>query len=392
MCCSSPALRARRLALWRRADLERTLSPVSPSAGRWVRRAGRRLLNFASNNYLGLANDPRVVRAAQKAMEQWGVGAGGARLLSGDTEAHHDLEAELADLKGTEAALVFASGYAANVGVLSALASAQDHLFLDALCHASLVDGAKLSGAKMCCFPHRDLASLTELLETAGTGGRFVVTDTVFSMDADLAPLPRLVSMMRRHGAELVVDDAHGTGAIGREGRGVLAHMGVAGQVPVVVGTLSKALGVQGGFVAGSRDLIRWLVNRSRSFVYSTGLAPALAAAALEAVRIMRKEDWRRECLQRHLKNLRAGLSELGYTLLHEQPAPMLLVMTGDPRRTLRLAGDLEERGVLVSAVRWPTVRRGACRIRLAPMATHTDAEIEAAVAAFPRAHEVPDA
>ncbi|NOZ95370.1 MAG: 8-amino-7-oxononanoate synthase [Acidobacteria bacterium] len=390
--CSSPTAWTRRLELWRRADLERTLSPASSSADCWARRRGGRLLNLASNNYLGLASDTRVVQAARKAMDRWGVGAGGSRLLSGDTEAHHDLETELAELKGTEASLVFASGYAANVGVLSALASARDELFLDTLCHASLVDGARLSGAKLHPFPHRDLGSLEKLLDAAGPGGRFVVTDTVFSMDADLAPLPALVSMTRRHRAALVVDDAHGTGVIGREGRGAPAYMGVAGEVPVTVGTLSKALGVQGGFVAGSRDLIRWLVNRSRSFVYSTGLAPALAAAALEAVRIMRKEEWRRERQQRHMAQLRAGLGQLGYSVLHEPPAPMLLVMTGNPRRTLRLANHLEERGVLVSAVRWPTVAKGACRIRLAAMATHTEAEIEAAVDAFPPASKVPDA
>ncbi len=379
-----------RLALWRNAGLERTLSPRSPSPGRWVVRNGRRLLNLASNNYLGLADDPRVVEAAREAVARWGAGAGGSRLLCGDTDAHRRLEAELARLKGTEAALVFSSGYAANVGLLSALASSRDTIVLDALCHASLLDGAKLSGARLYRYEHRNVEQLESLLDSAGSGRRIVVTDALFSMDADFAPLAELVAVAQRHGATLVADDAHGTGAVGPEGRGSLAHLGVEGQVPVVLGTLSKAIGMQGGFVAGSRDLVNYLIERCRAFVYSTGLAPAIAEAAVVAIEILRREGWRREQLQRHHRVLREGLEERGYRVLHEPAAPMLLVQTGSARRTLWLARHLEQRGILVAAIRWPTVPKGTGRIRISPMATHTDADIEAVVASFPPAEEVP--
>ncbi|AEB12612.1 8-amino-7-oxononanoate synthase [Marinithermus hydrothermalis] len=383
----------RQLELWAARGLRRTLRPLA-AAGPRVEREGRYLINLASNDYLGLSTDPRLVRAAQEALARWGVGAGASRLVSGDRRVHAALEAALADFKGTEAALVFTSGYAANVGVLAALAGPRDQIFADALNHASLNDGARLSRARLRYYRHRDLDHLEDLLKGPGPrrgGRRFIVTDAVFSMDADLAPLPALVELAERYEALLVVDDAHGSGVVGPEGRGTVHHFGLAGRVPVQVATLSKALGGQGGVVAGARALVEVLLHRARAFIYSTGIAPALAAAALEAVRLVRgpEGEARRARLRQHLARLKAELRAKGYRVLHEDPAPMLLVWVGAPGPALRLAAHLEARGVLAPAIRPPTVPEGTSRLRLAPMATHTEVEIERVIQAFPPAEEV---
>jgi len=352
---------------------------------------GRRLLNLASNDYLGLSTDPRLVTAAREALERWGVGTGAARLVVGNRPVHEALEAALADLKEAEAALVFPSGYATNVGVLSALAGPRDQIFADALNHASLNDGARLSRASFRYYRHRDLEQLQRLLEGPGPrpgGRRFIVTDAIFSMDGTLAPLNELVVLAERYDALLVVDDAHGTGIVGPEGRGTAHYLGVASRIPLQIATLSKALGVQGGAAIGSALLIDYLLHRARAFIYSTGLAPVLAAAALEAVRIIRTEEGerRRRQQQRLVARLKAGLEAQGYIVRHEAPAPMLAVLVGTPEAAMQLATHLEAQGVLVGAIRPPTVPPGTSRIRLAPMATHTDEDIEAALAAFPRA------
>ena len=373
--------------------LRRTLRPLA--AGPYVERDGRRLLNLASNDYLGLSTDPRLTVAARKALERWGVGAGAARLVVGDRPVHEALEAALAALKETEAALVFPSGYAANVGVLSALAGPRDQIFADALNHASLNDGARLSRARFRYYRHRDLGQLERLLQGPGPapgGRRFLVTDAIFSMDGTVAPLPELAELAARYDAVLVVDDAHGTGIVGPEGRGTAHHLGVADRIPVQVATLSKALGVQGGAALGSRTLIDYLLHRARAFIYSTGIAPVLAAAALEAVRLVQSDEGarRRRRQQAHVARLKAGLKARGYTVRHEPPAPMLAVLVGAPEAALRLSALLEARGVLAPAIRPPTVPPGTSRIRLAPMATHTDDDIEAALDAFPEAEAIP--
>jgi 8-amino-7-oxononanoate synthase len=373
--------------------LERRLRPLA-CGGPYVDRNGRRLLNLASNDYLGLSTDARLVAAARAALERWGVGAGAARLVVGDRPVHEALEAALAALKETEAALVFPSGYAANVGVLSALAGPRDQIFADALNHASLNDGARLSRARFRYYRHRDLEQLEQLLRGPGPapgGRRFIVTDAIFSMDAAVAPLPALAELAARYEAVLVVDDAHGTGIVGPEGRGTAHHLGVADRIPVQVATLSKALGVQGGAAVGARALVDFLLHRARAFIYSTGIAPVLAAAALEAVRLVQTEEGerRRQQQQAHLARLKAGLEARGYTVRHEPPAPMLAVLVGTPEAALRLSALLEMRGVLAPAIRPPTVPAGTSRIRLAPMATHTDDDIEAALAAFPEAERI---
>ncbi len=375
---------ARALDALEARGLGRRLRSQATAALPAVERDGRRLVNLASNNYLGLAADPRLVAAAHAGLDAWGVGAGASRLVTGDFEIHRDLEAALADLKGAEAALAFTSGYAANVGVLTALAGPRDRIFADALNHASLIDGCRQSRAVVQRYEHKDADHLEELLRGApARGQRFIVTDSVFSMDGDLAPLPELATLAERWGAALVVDDAHGTGVLGPEGRGAVHHFGIEGRVPVQIGTLSKALGAQGGFVAGSRVLVDLVLHRARSFVYSTAIAPVLAAAALAGVGLARAEGWRREKQRSHLARLRGGLREIGFTVVGEDVAPLLAVIVGSPDATLRLSAELEESGVLAPAIRPPTVPSGTSRLRLAPMATHSGEQIEGVLAAF---------
>lgn len=370
--------------------LRRTLRPLA-AGGPYVERNGRRLLNLASNDYLGLSTDPRLTAAAQEALMCWGVGAGAARLVAGNRPVHEALEAALAELKKTEAALVFPSGYAANVGTVSALAGPRDQIFADALNHASLNDGARLSRARFRYYRHRDLRQLKQFLEGPGPapgGHRFIVTDAIFSMDGTIAPLPELAELAARYDAVLVVDDAHGTGIVGPSGRGTAHYLGVADRIPVQVATLSKALGVQGGVALGARTFVDYLLHRARAFMYSTGLAPVLAAAALEAVRLVQSDEaeQRRQRQQAHVARLKDGLEARGYLVRHEPPAPMLAVLVGAPEAAQQLSALLEARGVLAPAIRPPTVPPGTSRIRLAPMATHTDADIEAALLAFPEA------
>ena len=348
--------------------------------------AGKRALNLASNDYLGLAADARVTKALQEGAEKYGSGAGASRLVTGHLQAHAELESALASFKEAAASLVFSSGYATNVGVLSALAGPRDYLFLDRLNHASLYDGARLTHGRVKVYRHADPGHLEKLLEGApDRGTRFIVTDGVFSMDGDLAPLPELVVLADRYDATLVVDDAHGTGVVGPGGKGVAAHFGCADQIPVHIGTLSKAFGVQGGFVAGSETLIDLLVNRARSFIYSTGIAPAVAAAARESVRIAAEEPGLRQRQQRHVARLRDGLSDMGYDVLGGPPAPLLAVRVGTPERALHMAECLESEGIRAPAIRPPTVPEGTSRIRLAPRATHSEEDIGRVIAVFGR-------
>ena len=364
--------------------LKRELRVVE-RAGPLIIRNGLKLINLASNDYLGLASDERLVAAVCAALSRYGVGAGASRLLAGDFPIHEELEAALAEFKRAEAALVFSSGYATNIGVLTALATPRDHLYLDQFVHASLHDGARLSGAAIHRFRHADVGDLEKRLsETTSRGMRIVVTDGVFSMDGDLAPLPQLVEVCGRFDALLVVDDAHGTCVVGPQGRGTVAHFGLEGHVPVQIGTLSKALGVQGGFVTGSRELIQFLVQRARSFIYSTGIAPALAAAALDALRIAQSEEWRRSVALRHREMLARNLRSKGYRVIGQPEAPMMSVVVGEPEAALELAHALEVAGVYAPAIRPPTVPHGTSRVRLAPVATHTTEQIELVIAAFP--------
>lgn len=333
-------------------------------------------VNFASNNYLGLAEDPRVRRAAAQAARRWGGGATASRLMGGTLALHRELESEIADLKRCPAALVFPSGYHANTGLIPALAGPDDTIVLDRLAHASLVDGARLSRARLKVFRHNDPEDLDRVLaRIPGTGRRWVITESVFSMDGDRAPLAALVAVAERRGARTYVDEAHGTGVWGPDGSGGINALGLAGRVDVAMGTLSKAFAAQGGFVCGSKELIDWAVNRARAFIYSTALAPAAAAAALAALRIARAEPVRRDRLFALAGQLRAGLGVPG-------EGPIVPFRVGSDEAAVSLSRRLWDRGLFAPAVRPPTVPQGTARVRFSLTAAHTEADVDAVVAA----------
>jgi len=357
--------------------LFRTLSTVEPVDGGHVRIGGREFVSFAGNDYLGLRMHPSVVAAANAAAETYGVGAGASRLLAGTTPVHVQLEAALAAFTGRERALVFPSGYQTNVGVLSALTDEDDVLILDSLCHASLIDGARLSKAQFRVYPHGDTAKLSKALERyAGRARRFIVTEGVFSMDGDLAPLGEICRLAQRHQAWVVLDDAHAFGVLGEHGRGTAEHLGVVlPERSVFVGTLSKALGSQGGFAAASASVIDLVVNSARSFIYTTGLSPASAGAALKALDFVTEPSRRKRLLElaararAKLKSVIPGVPD-GVT-------PIIPVIVGDVERTTKLASHLLDAGIFAPPIRPPTVPKGTARLRISLSADHTERDID---------------
>lgn len=329
----------------------------------WCEVDGRRARNLSSNDYLNLAHDPRVVAAAKEALDDAGVGAGASALVSGRSVWHDRLEATIRDFEGTEAAILFPSGYAANVGCVSALVQEQDTVFCDRLNHASLVDGCRMSGARLRVYRHDRLEVLERELRKSGNGGRrWIVTDSVFSMDGDLAPLPALCDLAERFDAELIVDEAHGTGVFGTHGRGVCEHLGVEHRVAVRVGTLSKAIGTLGGFVAGADSLRDWLWHSARTQVFSTALPPAICAAAAKSFELIRDEPHRREHLQVISREFRELLSG---RLSAEGHGPIVPIRVGAPDVAQQFAAKLLDEGYLVGAIRPPTVPRGTSRLRI---------------------------
>ncbi|MGD1982524.1 MAG: 8-amino-7-oxononanoate synthase [Chromatiaceae bacterium] len=341
---------------------------------------GRRLLTFCSNDYLGLAGDRRIAEAMRRAIDHYGVGAGAAHLVNGHSHAHQALEEELADFADRERALLFSTGYMANLGVISALVGRRDTVFEDRLNHASLIDGALLSRARLQRYPHCDPDRLGQMLGAA-QGHRLVVTDGVFSMDGDVAPLPALAEQADRHSALLMVDDAHGFGVSGPDGRGSVAAAGLAAdQVPVLVGTLGKALGTAGAFVAGDRALIETLVQHARPYVYTTAMPPALAEATRAGLRICRAEDWRRERLGGLIARFRAGAMRLGLQLM-PSTTPIQPLLVGDAALATRWSQALQRQGILVTAIRPPTVPQGSARLRITLSAAHTNPQLDALLA-----------
>jgi 8-amino-7-oxononanoate synthase len=374
------------LAVLERAGLRRVLRTVERRAGAEVVIDGRPAVDFSSNDYLGLAGDPRLREAVRTAVTHGDVGATASRSISGNRAGHERLERELAALKGADAALLFNSGYTANLGALPVLAGKHDVIYSDALNHASIIDGCRLSKAVIRTFPHGDLDRLERLLsEDRGVYRRRVVAvEGVYSMDGDLFPLDRLVPLAHAHGAWIYLDDAHGTGVLGTSGAGTAEHFGVVGEVDVTMGTLGKALGVAGAFVAGPGALRDVLVTRARSFLFTTGSPPALAAAALEAVRISRAEQWRRDRLAEHARRLAAGLSVLGRAPVSPgAPGHIAPVIIGGSERTVEIGRALLERGFLVGAVRPPTVPLGSARLRVTLSAAHTPLQIDGLLAAL---------
>ena len=336
--------------------------------------AGREIVNFASNNYLALAEDPRVMNAAADAARRWGAGATGSRLMGGTLALHEKLETALSKFKERESALVFPSGYHANLGMIPALAGPDETLFLDRLAHASLVDGARLSKARVRVFRHNDPDELDRALRrSTGTGERWVITESVFSMDGDRAPLKDLTAVCQKHGARLYVDEAHGTGVWGPDGRGWVNAQGVADRVDVCMGTLSKAFGAQGGFVCGSTALTQWAINRARAFIYSTALAPAAAGASLASLKIAREEPQSREKLFDVSDRLWSGL-------VLEGKGPIVPLVVGEDAQALSLSAALWEAGFFAPAVRFPTVPKGAARVRFSVTAAHTPEDIDRAL------------
>ena len=374
---------ADRLAELEQRGLNRRLRLVEGAQAGRVRLDGREVLMLSSNNYLGLANHPALTRAAQAALERCGCGAGASRLISGSMELHHELEDRLARLKHTQAALVFPTGYQANVGTLSALMEPGDTILSDALNHASIIDGCRLSRASTLVFRHNDVDHVAELLAScSGAGQRLIVTDSVFSMDGDIAPLAELSRLARRYDAWLMVDEAHATGVFGPHGGGVVEELGLSAAIEIQMGTLGKALGGFGAYVAGSRQLIDWLVNRARSFVYTTALPPSVAATAIAALDIVAQEPQRRRRLWDNTAFLAEQLTGLGYSL-GQTRSQILPLIIGDAGQTMALAAALLERGIFAQGIRPPTVPAGTSRIRVTPMATHTRQDMQDAVEAF---------
>jgi 8-amino-7-oxononanoate synthase len=377
---------ADQLKALRAGSLDRHLSEIGTAQGPEIEIAGCRLLNFSSNDYLGLANDPRLREAAIVAINEFGVGAGASRLISGTQSPHLRLERALAEWKGAEAALCFSSGYAAALGTIPALVTKNDVVLLDKLCHASLIDAAKLSGARLRIFPHNNLRRLESHLEWARrehTGKRvLIVTESVFSMDGDRAPLRDLVQLKKQFNALLMLDEAHAVGVIGPHGRGLAAEDGVSDNIDVQMGTLSKALGASGGYICGSRSLIEWLINRARSFIYSTAPPPAIAAAGLAAVNFLSSSEGeeRRLLLWQRITLIRKLLSPLTSHVSPDENSGSAIFpwIVGDERAALDLAVALNSEGFLVPAIRYPTVPKGSGRLRITITAAHQEDQIEA--------------
>ncbi len=338
---------------------------------------GRRLLSFCSNDYLGLANHPEVIRALQHGAEHYGVGSGAAHLVSGHSAAHHALEEELAVFVQRPRALLFSTGYMANLGVMAALLRRGGAVFEDRLNHASLIDAGVLSGARLLRYTHADAPALEARLAQSAVKQKLVASDGVFSMDGDLAPVPTLAASSARHDAWLMIDDAHGLGVLGRNGGGVLEHFGLGmAEVPILMGTLGKAFGSFGAFVAGSDELIETLIQRARSYIYTTATPPALAEATRAALRLVQSEGWRRERLSDLVARFRAGAAQLGL-LLAESITPIQPLIVGDAARAVQLSQALNEHGILISAIRPPTVPEGTARLRITFSAVHSEAQVD---------------
>ena len=388
----SPQAAADALAALQQQQLRRTRRTVqgyADEAGTTQPRWGQApLVNFCGNDYLGLARDPRLTAALTAAAAHWGVGSGASHLVTGHTHEHQQLEEELAAFTGRESALLFSTGYMANVGVVSALCGRGERVLQDRLNHASLIDGARLSGGRLLRYRHNDVADAARLLapaEAATEAGSaaLIATDGVFSMDGDVAPVSGLAALAQQHQAWLLVDDAHGLGVLGAHGGGVLELAGLdAQQVPLLVGTLGKALGTFGAFVAGERDLIDYILQRARSYIYTTALPPAVAAATRAALTLVREEPWRRDRLQGLIARFRAAAVREGLAL-GDSETPIQPVLLGDAARALAASLALQQAGYWVAAIRAPTVPAGTERLRITLSAAHDEAQVDGLVAAL---------
>jgi glycine C-acetyltransferase len=356
-----------------------------PTGGR-ARFDGRDVINLASNNYLGLANHPRMNAAASTAAAELGAGTGAVRTIAGTMSMHAELERRFAEFKHAEDALMFQSGFTANAGTVAAILEKEDVIVSDRLNHASIIDGARLSRAEIKVFEHKDAGHADALLAETARPGRhqLLITDGVFSMDGDIAPLPDLVEVAERRGAIMMIDDAHASGVLGKGGAGTVDHFGMHGRVDIQVGTLSKAIGVLGGFIAGPRQLIEWLVNRGRPFLFSTSAPPAVIAACIEALDIIEDEPDRLERLWENTRAFKEGLRDLGYDTGASE-TPITPVITGEEEVTQTFAGRLFEEGVFTPAIVYPTVAKGSARVRTIVTAEHTADDLGEALEIFGR-------
>lgn len=365
------------------AGLARHLRTVMSALSSTINLDGHKVVLLGSNNYLGLSIHPQVIAAAVSATEEFGTGSSGSRLISGNSELYSRLETNLAKTKATEAALVFSSGYAANTSIIPVLAGENDLILSDELNHASIIDGCRLSRATKKIYRHCDVEHLHNLLiESSDFKRRLVITDGVFSMDGDIAPLSDIYKIATNYDAMLLVDDAHGFGILGKDGSGTVAHFGLQGENIIQMGTLSKAIGGLGGYVAGSRTLIDLLINRARGFIFTTGLPPATLAAADAALKVMRSTPELRQRLLKNAETLKTALIDFGYTLIPSQ-TQILPVLLGEPQRATKVTEALLLKGVYAPAIRPPAVSAGSSRLRVTVMATHTDAELQKAINGF---------
>lgn len=359
---------------------------IDSAQGAWLQIDGRRVLNLCSNNYLGLANHPRLVAAAKAAIDEYGVGPGAVRTIAGTMSIHTRLEERLAAFKGAEATVVLQSGFTANLATIPAVVGKGDAIFSDRLNHASIIDGCRLSGAKIIPYDHNSADALeTVITENKAHYNRLlVVTDGVFSMDGDIAPLDKITEVAKRHGAIMMVDDAHGEGVVGRGGRGIVDHFGLHGQVDIEVGTLSKAFGVMGGIVAGSASLIRWIKQRGRPFLFSSALTVPDAAACLAAVELLEESTELVDRLWENGSYFKEGMNQLGFNTGQSQ-TPITPVILGEAPLTQQFSRRLFEENIFATAIAFPTVPRGTARIRVMPSAAHSREDLDVALETFGR-------
>ncbi|MEH6576450.1 MAG: 8-amino-7-oxononanoate synthase [Amphritea sp.] len=348
-------------------------SPQTPE----VQVDGKTFLAFCSNDYLGLANHPDVIAALKKGADKYGVGGGASHLVNGHSQAHHQLEEELAEFTGRPKALLFSTGYMANIGAINALLDKRDGVFQDRVNHASLLDAGLLSGARFQRYLHNDAANLNTRLERSEARRKLVVSDGVFSMDGDLVELPAVCEAAAKHNAWVMVDDAHGFGCIGKGGRGTVDHFNLGqDQVQVLVGTLGKAFGTAGAFVAGSEELIDTLVQHARTYIYTTSMPPAVAEATRASLKLLQQEEWRRDKLNHLIRRFRAGCEQLGLTLM-DSPTPIQPILVGEADKAMQMSAALEAKGIFIGAIRPPTVPQGEARLRVTFSATHTDEQLD---------------
>lgn len=365
------------LAQRRAQHLYRTRRVVESAQGPELRIDGKAYLAFCSNDYLGLANHPKVIEAFAAGVRTYGAGSGAAHLISGHSTAHHALEEELAAFTGRPRALLFSTGYMANLGVIAALTGRSDAVFEDRLNHASLLDGGLLSHARLQRFPHCAVSALEKQLAASQAPIKLIASDGVFSMDGDLAPVAELAEVAQRYNAWLMIDDAHGLGVLGKSGHGTLEHFGITlDAAPILVGTLGKAFGTFGAFVAGDSSLIEHLIQHARSYIYTTALPPAVAHATRTSLQLLQEEEWRRDHLRTLVQRFRSGAQQLKLPLM-ESSTPIQPLMLGEAQRALELSNQLYARGLLIGAIRPPTVPKGSARLRITLSAAHTEQHID---------------